>query len=159
MEDNSKIPMERVEELDDTISNIQSKFDDMKTLLDELKADYEEKIALANSQIQSLSTQLAETNAKFSNSNYVIPYPTCSTTGRITVAADTDYTLTTNAWVWWGNTSYVGSRTFLINGITFGRSYGNSGHWEEFNSMFVPLKKGTVIRHSGGNSIMYVYPM
>lgn len=159
MEDSSKLPIERIDYLNDTLNDIETKFNDMKSMLDALKADYEEKIALANAQIQSLSTQLAETNAKFSNSNYVIPYPTCSTTGRITVAVDTDYTLTTNAWVWWGNTSYVGNRTFLINGITFGRSYGNSGHWEEFNSMFVPLKKGMKIRHSGGNSIMYVYPM
>lgn len=159
MEDNSKIPMERVEELDDTISNILSKFDDMKTLLDELKADYEEKIALANSQIQSLTTQLAETNAKFTNNNYVIPYPTCSSSGRITVAVDKDYTLTTNAWVWWGNTSYVGRRYFYINGFQVGQSYGSSGNWEEFNSLLLPLKKGTVIKHSGGNSTCYVFPM
>ena len=159
MEDNSKIPMERVEELDSVINDINTQFNAMKLLLDELKADYEEKIALANSQIQALTTQLAQTNAKFTDKNYVIQYPKITTSGRITVAASTDYKLTENAWVWWGNTSYVGSRLFYVNGIEIGHSYGSSGNWEEFNSLLIPLKKGDVINHSGSNSVCYVYPM
>lgn len=102
--------------------------------------------------------QITELENKLSNKNYVIQYPTITETGRIAIPANTDYTLTENCWVWWGNTTYAGNRTFYINGIVIGRSYGNYGIWEEFNSMFIPLKAGNVIRHTGDNSLCYIYP-
>ena len=48
-------------------------------------------------------------------------------------------------------------RYLYVNGIEFGHSYGNSGHWEEFNTLFFPIKAGNVIRHTGDNSTCFLY--
>lgn len=85
-------------------------------------------------------------------------YPKITTTNRTSIAVDVNYTLTSDCWVWWGNTSYVGRRYFYVNGIQVGQSYGSSGQWEEFNSMLIPLKAGNVIKHTGSNSTCYIYP-
>ena len=84
-------------------------------------------------------------------------YPNITTSTRVSVPADTDYSIPYDCWVWWGNTSYVGVRYLYVNGIEFGHSYGNSGHWEEFNTLFFPIKAGNVIRHTGGNSTCFLY--
>lgn len=133
MADISKIPISRVGELNDKLSEI-------------------------NNHLNLLSNKITALENNLSNKNYVMQYPTITETGRITIPVNTDYTLTENCWVWWGNTVYVGDRIFYINGIIIGKSYGHSGKWEEYNSMFIPLKAGNVIRHTGGNSICYIYP-
>ena len=103
---------------------------------------------LSNNQILGQSSYLKEgTN-----------YPIISTTNRQEISKNTDYTLTQDCWIWWGNTYYVGNRNFYINGIEIGRSYGNSGTWEEFNSLLIPLKAGNIIKHTGDNSLCYIYP-
>lgn len=133
MTDTSKLPISRVGELNDKLSEI-------------------------NNHLNLLSNKITALENNLSNKNYVMQYPTITETGRITIPVNTDYTLTENCWVWWGNTVYVGDRIFYINGIIIGRSYGRFGSWEEFNSMFIPLKAGNVIRHTGDNSICYIYP-
>lgn len=85
-------------------------------------------------------------------------YPEINTTGRISIPKDNEYILTEDSWIWWGNTFYIGSRYLYVNGIEIGHSYGRSGKWEEFNSMLFPLKAGNVIRHTGDNSLCYIYP-
>lgn len=103
---------------------------------------------LSNNQILGQSSYLKEgTN-----------YPIISTTNRQEISKNTDYTLTQDCWIWWGNTYYVGNRTFYINSIEIGRSYGNSGAWEEFNSLLIPLKAGNIIKHTGDSSLCYIYP-
>ena len=100
------------------------------------------------------STKIATTNW----SKIVHPtYPNITTSTRVSVPANTDYSIPYDCWVWWGNTSYVGIRYLYVNGIEFGHSYGNSGHWEEFNTLFFPIKAGNVIRHTGDNSTCYLY--
>lgn len=137
MSDISKIDINRIDGLENQLSSISNKLNELESLL--------------TNKINVLENKLTD-------KNYVLQYPTLKTEGRITVPADTDYTLTENNWVWWGNTFYVGSRYFYVNGIEIGHSYGNNGRWEEFNSLLLPLKKGDVIRHTGGNSICYIYP-
>ena len=102
----------------------------------------------------SNSTQIVTTNW----SRIVHPlYPNITTSTRVSVPANTDYSIPYDCWVWWGNTSYVGVRYLYVNGIEFGHSYGNSGHWEEFNTLFFPIKAGNVIRHTGENSTCFLY--
>lgn len=99
-------------------------------------------------------SQIATTNW----SRMVHPtYPNITTSTRVSVPANTDYSIPYDCWVWWGNTSYVGVRYLYVNGIEFGHSYGNSGHWEEFNTLFFPIKAGNVIRHTGENSTCFLY--
>lgn len=100
------------------------------------------------------STKIVTTNW----SKIVHPtYPNITTSTRVSVPANTDYSIPYDCWVWWGNTSYVGIRYLYVNGIEFGHSYGNSGHWEEFNTLFFPIKAGNVIRHKGDNSTCFLY--
>lgn len=102
----------------------------------------------------SNDSQIATTNW----SKVVHPtYPNITTSTRVSVPANTDYSIPYDCWVWWGNTSYVGVRYLYVNGIEFGHSYGNSGHWEEFNTLFFPIKVGNVIRHTGDNSTCFLY--
>lgn len=137
MSDISKIDINRIDGLENQLSSISNKLNELESLL--------------TNKINVLENKLTD-------KNYVLQYPTLKTEGRITVPANTDYTLTENNWVWWGNTSYVGRRYFYVNGIEIGHSYGSSGNWEEFNSLLIPLKKDDVIRHTGSNSICYIYP-
>ena len=100
------------------------------------------------------STKIVTTNW----SKVVHPtYPNITTSTRVSVPANTDYSIPYDCWVWWGNTSYVGLRYLYVNGIEFGHSYGSSGHWQEFNTLFFPIKVGNVIRHTGDNSTCFLY--
>lgn len=103
----------------------------------------------------------SDNNTKIATTNWsrmVHPiYPNITTSTRLSVPAGTDYSIPYDCWVWWGNTSYVGVRYLYVNGIEFGHSYGNSGHWEEFNTLFFPIKAGNVIRHTGENSTCFLY--
>lgn len=103
----------------------------------------------------------SDNNTKIATTNWsriVHPlYPNITTSTRVSVPANTDYSIPYDCWVWWGNTSYVGVRYLYVNGIEFGHSYGNSGHWEEFNTLFFPIKVGNVIRHTGDNSTCFLY--
>ena len=85
-------------------------------------------------------------------------YPKITTTGRTSIAQNTDYTLTSNCWVWWGSSSFNGRKRFYVNGIQLGMAYGVSNAYEEYNSLLIPLKAGNVVRHEGGNSLLYIYP-
>ena len=177
MQDSSKVKIERIDELitelanlSTSISELNQSFTDFKALTNATLKNFQETVNEEFSEMQtSLNTQITTLQSnleqeietvddKFSDKNYTIQYPNIKESGRITVSPDTNYTLTSNCWVWWGNTSYVGSRYFYINDIEIGHSYGNSGRWEEFNALLIPLAKGNVIKHTGTNSLCYIYP-
>lgn len=79
MSDISKIDINRIDGLENKLSSISDKLNDLESLL--------------TNKINILENKLTD-------KNYVLQYPTLKTEGRITVPANTDYTLTENNWVW-----------------------------------------------------------
>lgn len=89
----------------------------------------------------------------------LVGFPNIREDVRTQVPNGVDYTLTEDCWVYFGATDYNGGRSFYINGIEICKSQGQVQYWEDWNTIFLPLKAGDVIKSEGDNALCYIYPM
>jgi hypothetical protein len=74
---------------------------------------------------------------------------------RTVLTTGSDYTLPAVGWILMRNTVYTTRIIGYINGYEVFRQQGQSGSWEEWNSLFVMLDKGSVVKLTGGELTYY----
>ena len=82
------------------------------------------------------------------NTNQMLTMPDWSS--RTTLALNIDITMTARGWILMRNTEYTTRLSGYINGNKVYTQAGTSGYFEDWNSLFVPVDIGDVVKLSGG---------
>lgn len=128
-------------------------------MLDNIDTLQENEIVATNDATEAdlIGNMLSDINALKAQQR--VGFPDIREAVRTLVPNDVDYTLTEDCWIFFGATDYVGYRYFYVNGIEIGRANAQALAWEDWNTIFLPLKAGNVIKSEGENALCYIYPM